>query len=129
MKTLLIDVDQLLVDVFYFILYSSKRKQQFANNWHSLFSSGPTTILKNCTTRWLSLLRCVNCFIDQFDGLKSYFLLCEEVETIKVKKIIDTLHNPLTRPLLDFLSYILPSIDKFNKIIQKSKENSTCQLF
>ena len=129
MKTLPIEVDQLFVDVFYYFLHSSKRKQQFADNWHSLFSSEPTIILKHCTTRWLSLLHCVNHFIDQFDGLKSYFLSCEEAETVKVKKIIDTLHNPLTRPILQLLSYILPSIDKFNKVLQKSKENTTCQLF
>ena len=61
--------------------------------------------------------------------MKSYFLSCEEAETVKVKKIIDTLHNPLTRPILQFLSYILPSRDKFNKVFQKSKENITCQLF
>ena len=80
-----IDMYQLFVDVFYIFLHSSKKTQQFAYNWHSLFSSEPTTILKHCTTRWLSLLRCVNRFIDQFDVLKSYFLSCEEAETVKVK--------------------------------------------
>ena len=86
LKTLPIDVDQLFVDVFYLFLHSSKRKQQFADNWHSLFSSEPTTILKHCTTCWLSLLCCVNRCIDQFDGFKSYFLSCEVAETVKVKK-------------------------------------------
>ena len=40
----------------------------------------------------------------QLDGLKSYFLSCDEAETVKVKKIIDTRHNPLTRLILQFLS-------------------------
>ena len=129
MKILLVDVDQLFVDIFYFFFHSSKRKQQFEDNWRSLFSSEPTAILKHCTTRWLSLLRCVGRFISQFDGLKSYFLSCDEAETVKVKKIIDTLQNPLTRPILQFLSYILPSMDRFNRVFQKSKENTTCQLY
>lgn len=129
MESLPVDIDQLFVDVFYFFFYSSKRKQQFADHWCSLFSSEPTTILKDCTTRWLSLLCCVGSFIIQFDGLKSYFLPCDEAETVKVKKIIDTLHNPLTRPILQFLSYILPSMDRFNRVFQKSKENTTCQLY
>ncbi len=129
MESLLVDIDQLFVDVFYFFFHSSKRKQQFADHWCSLFSSEPTTILKHCTTRWLSLLCCVGSFIIQFDGLKSYFLSCDEAETVKVKKTIDTLHNPLTRPILQFLSYILPSMDRFNRVFQKSKENTTCQLY
>ena len=29
-------------------------------------TSEPQTILKHCPTHWLSLLRCVNCFIAQY---------------------------------------------------------------
>ena len=104
MKTLPVDIDQLFVDIFYFFYHSSKRKQQFAENWRSLFSSEPSTILKHCTTRWLSLLRWVGRYIAQLDGLKTYFLLCDEAKTAKVKKIIDSLQNPLTKPILLFLS-------------------------
>lgn len=32
-------------------------------------TSEPETILKHCTTRWLSLLRCVDRYITQYDGL------------------------------------------------------------
>ena len=46
MKTLSVDIDQLFVDIFYFFYHSSKRKEQFAENWHSLFSSEPSTIQK-----------------------------------------------------------------------------------
>ena len=105
MKTLPVDIDQLFVDIFYFFFHSSKRKQQFANN--SFFTTEPQTILKHCTTRWLSLLRCVDRYISQFDGLRSYFLSCDESETSKVQSIIDRLENPLTKPILSFLSYIL----------------------
>ena len=73
MKTLPIDIDQLFIDVFYYFYHSNKRKQEFGDLWRSLFTSEPTTILKHCTTRWLSLLRCVNRYLAQLDGLKSYF--------------------------------------------------------
>ena len=39
MKILPVDVDQLFLDIFYFFFHSSKRKQQFEDNWRSLFSS------------------------------------------------------------------------------------------
>ena len=63
MKTLPVDIDQLFVDILYFFFHSSKRKQQFADNWRSFFTTEPQTILKHCTTRWLSLLRCVDRYI------------------------------------------------------------------
>ena len=128
-KSLPVDIDQLFIDVFYYFFHSSKRKQEFCDLWCSLFTSEPQTILKHCPTRWLSLLRCVGRFISQFDGLKSYFLSCSEAETRKVVSIIDRLENPLTKPLLLFLSYILPSMDRFNCMFQQSSENTTCQLY
>ena len=67
--------------------------------------------------------------ISQFEGLKSYFLSCDESEMEKVQNIISVLENPFTKPILLFLSHILSSMDKFNKLFQKFKENSTCQLY
>ena len=124
-----VDIDKLFIDVFYYFYHSSKRKQEFCDLWCSLFTSEPQTILKHCTTRWLSLLRCVGRYLTQFEGLKSYFLSCGEAETAKVQRIIQRLENPLTKPLLLFLSFILPSMDKFNKLFQKSTQNTTCQLY
>ena len=128
-QALPIDIDQLFIDVFYYFYHSSKRKQEFCDLWCSLFTSEPQTILKHCPTRWLSLLRCIGRFLTQFDGLNSYFLSCSEAETSKVVSIIERLQNPLTRPLLLFLSYVLPSMDRFNHLFQKSSENTTCQLY
>ncbi len=95
MKSFPVDIDQLFIDVFYHIKHSSKRKQEFNDIWYSLFTSEPEEILKHCTTRWLSLLRCVGRYISQYDGLKSYFLSCDD-QTDQVRSIISRLENPLT---------------------------------
>ncbi len=129
MKTLPVDIDQLFIDVFYYFFHSSKRKQEFFDLWRSLFTSEPTTILKHCTTRWLSLLRCVNRYLAQLDGLELYFLSCDDAETNKVQCILDKLQHPLTKPILCFLAFILPSMNRFNILFQKSSENTTCLLF
>ena len=129
MQALPVDIDQLFVDVFYYFYHSSKRKQEFCDLWCSFFTSEPQTILKHCPTRWLSLLRCVGRYLAQFDGLKSYFLSCGEAETSKVVNIIRWLENPLTKPILHFLSFILPLMDRFNRLFQKSTQNTTCQLY
>jgi hypothetical protein len=100
--------------------------------WCPLFTTEPEVILKHCPTRWLSLLKCViDRHLRQYDGLKSYFLSCEEAEMVKVCNIISRLENSLTKPLLlfDLLSFILPSVDRFNWLFQKSTENTTFQLY
>ncbi len=130
MEVLPIDIEQLFVKVFYYFYDSSKRKQEFCDLRCSLFTSEPQTVLKHCTTRRLSLLRCVGWYISQFDGLISYFRSCSEAETSKVVSILQRLENPLTKPLtkplLHFLSFILPSMGKFNCLFQKSTQ---CQLY
>ena len=73
MESLPVNIDQLFVDIFYHFLHSSKRRQEFINIWCSLFTTEPEEILKHCPTRWLSLLRCVNRYIQQYDGLKVIF--------------------------------------------------------
>ena len=113
-------VDQLFMDIFYYFHHSSKRKQQFVDLWCSLFSTEPEVILKHCPTRWLSLLKYVDRYIKQYDGLKSYFLSSDEAETVKVRSIVSRLENPLIKPLLHFLSFILPSVDRFNRRLQRT---------
>ena len=128
MTTLPIDIDQLFIDIFYFFYHSSKRKQEFVDLWCSLFTNEPEVILKHCPTRWLSLLRCVDRYINQLEGLKSYFRSSDE-ETSKIRSILNRLENPLLKPLLHFLSYIMTPMCKFNQVFQKSDENTTCELY
>ena len=128
LQELPIDIDQLFVDIFYYFHHSSKRNQEFSDNWHSMFTSEPGVILKHCPTRWLSLLRCVDRYLKQIDGLVSYFLSCNE-QTAKVISITERLQNPFTKPILHFLMYVLPCMDRFNRLFQKSSENTTCELY
>ena len=93
-----------------------------------MFTSEPGVVLKHCPTRWLSLLRCVDRYLKQMDGLVSYFLSCNE-QTNKVISITERLQNPFTKPILHFLEYVLPCIDHFNRLFQKSSENTTCELY
>ena len=112
MRTLPLDIDELLVDIFYYFHHSSKRKQEFVDLWCSLFTTEPEVILKHCTTRWL----------------RSFFRSSDE-NASKVTHILERLENPLLKPLLFFLQYILTPMDKFNRVFQKSTENTTCELY
>ena len=127
MKTLPVDIDQLFIDIFYYFYHCSKRSQQFSDLC-SLFTTKPDTILKHCPTHWLSLLRCVDCYLIQLDGLKSFFLSTDE-QTEKVQSVTSRLQNPLLKSILLFLSHILPAMDRYNRMFQKSNENTACQLY
>ena len=115
--------------MFLLLFHSSKTKEEFCDLWYSVFTSEPQTILNHCTTRLLSLLRCDGRYLTHFDSLKSFFLSCSEAETSKVVSILQRLENHLTKRLLLFLSYILPQLDKFNRLCQKFTQNTTCQLY
>ena len=85
LKALPVDIDQLFIDIFYHFHRSSKGSSSLLMfGALFFFSTEPRVILKHCPTRWLSLLRCVDQYIRQSDGVKSYFLSCDEAETIKV---------------------------------------------
>ena len=128
LEQLPLNVDQLFIDIFYHFYHSSKRHEQFAELWWSFFSSEPDVILKHCPTRWLSLLRCVDRYLKQLQGLISYFLSCND-QTSKVISIAERLQDPYTKPILLFLEYMLPCMDRFNRLFQKSTENTTCELY
>ena len=123
-----IDVDQLFVDIFYHFYHSSKRHENLAEIWRSFFTTEPEVVLKHCPTRWLSLLRWFDRYLKQLEGLISYFLSCSE-QSSKVISITKRLQNPLTKPILLFLEFVLPCMDRFNRLFQKSTENTTCELY
>ena len=53
---------------------------------------------------------------------------CDE-QSAKVISIMERLDNTLTKPILLFLAHVLPSMDKFNRLFQKSTANTTCELY
>ena len=91
-----------------------------------VFSSEPEVIIKHCPIRWLSLLHCVECYISQLEGMKSYFKSCNE-ENVKVRNI-------LARRSTFRASFMSSCIyHAFNESVQfsasKSDENTICEVY
>ena len=128
MKGLPIYIDHLFIDIFYHFYYSSKRTQEIEDNWRNMFTTEPDVILKHCPTHWLSLLRCIGRFLVQLDGLISYFNSCDE-NNARIRSILQCLNNPLLKPLLQFLQFILSPMNRFNRFSQKTTENTTAELY
>ena len=120
-KELPINVDDLLVDIFYFFRHSSKRIQDF-KEFQEFTETDEQRILKHCPTRWLSLEKVVTRTLSQLKALRSYFASHDEVEKPgKVRSIYKRLHDPLTELVLRFLKFILPQMNSFNTLFQSDQ--------
>lgn len=67
-----VNVDEVLIDVFYYLEKSSKRKDKL-KAFQSLHDVEAKKILKHVSTRWLSLGRSLKRFVEQWQPLLSFF--------------------------------------------------------
>ena len=92
-KQLPLPVDELLVDVHFHFSHSAKRKEEY-KEFLEFTDVEPLKLLKYVSTRWLSLERCVNRFLQQWPALVSYFESHADVEKPgRVKRCADYLRN------------------------------------
>ena len=75
LKKLPVSLDDLLVDIFYHFKHSSKRCHEFNEIQLEFSNIKPLKVLKHCTTRWLSLKRCLKRLIQQWPTVMSYLVL------------------------------------------------------
>ena len=68
-----LQVEELLVDLFFWFDKSTKRKASLVE-YCTFCDTEYRQIIKHVNTRWLSLERAVQRVLQQFDPLKSYFL-------------------------------------------------------
>ena len=71
-KILPANVEELLIDIYYFLDKSAKRKQTL-RKFQTLYSSSVHKILKHVSTRWLSLGACIERLLEQWTALTHYF--------------------------------------------------------
>ena len=72
MKVLPVDVDDFLVDLFYFFDKSAKRKEELSE-FQEFTDTQQSKILKHVKTRWLSLEKVIKRVLHQWCALHSYF--------------------------------------------------------
>ena len=73
LKRLPVSIDTILIDISYHFKYSAKICAEYTEIEAEFDDIKPLKILKHCTTRWLSLERCVKRLIDKWQALYSYF--------------------------------------------------------
>ena len=120
-KAIPIDVEQLLIETFYFFEASSKRREEF-QEFQIFVGVDLQEILKHVSTRWLSLAKCIKRMLSQWPALKAYFNSnAEKDRPGRVKRICGLLNSPMYHACYMFLSYVMPMLDEFNVAFQSDE--------
>jgi len=104
--------------VYFHFNHSAKHKEEY-REFLEFCDVAPLKILKPASTRWLSLEKCVNLFLQQWPALISYFESHEDRERPgRVKRYADYLASVEKKAYFMFLSFILEPLNAFNTIFQ-----------
>ena len=107
----------MVIDLFYWFDKSPKRKASLAD-FYSFCDVEYRKIVKNVNTRWLSLERAVGCMLQQYIGLKSYFLSNNENKS-RFHKLCSLFKDPMTDIYLLFYQSVLQQFINFNVFLQR----------
>ena len=123
LKNLPISVDDLLIEIYYNFKYSAKRVQEYSDILTEFSEIEPLRIIKHCTTRWLSLERCLKRLLDQWPALYAYFdreadSISRSTGNSRVQRILNQLHNPMVKLICHFVAFAMKPLNKFSTAFQ-----------
>ena len=111
-------VEDLLIDTYYYLEKSSKRKEEL-NEFQEFTDTPIEIILKHVSTRWLSMERCVKRMLNQWLALRAYFTSHKDCEKPgKVKRCKEGYNDEGMLLAYYFLSYALTRLNRFNVLFQ-----------
>ncbi|XP_034536243.1 uncharacterized protein LOC117810492 [Notolabrus celidotus] len=113
-----VPVEDILVGIYTHFDKSAKRCEIY-KDFVDFTDSDHLKLLRYCSTRWLSLLTCIQRVLNQWDALKAYFTSHEEVEkSAKVRNLANHLCDPIVKTYFKFLSAALKPLSEFNIAFQ-----------
>lgn len=114
-------IETLLHNIYTYFSRSPKR-QAVLREFQTFMKESQVKILQPSQTRWLSLHKCVDRILDQWDVLKQLFTLAQFEDKNPVAKLIyQEMQNPYNKAYMCFLQFILPLINSFNAFFQSDK--------
>lgn len=111
------DVEDLCVDIFYWFDKSTQRKGLLADHYE-FCNLEYRTVMKQVSTRSLSLEMAINRNLQQNPGLKSYFL-SDHASQARFKRFEKPFKNQMTELYLMFYSNVLPTFTHLNQFLQR----------
>lgn len=111
------DIEDFLVDIYYWFDYSTKRKTTLAE-FCEFCDQDYRKIIKHVSTRWLSLEKVVTRILKQYISLKSYFMSGNEASS-RFKRLQNAFNAPITEVYLLFFQSALQIFMQLNLFLQK----------
>ena len=120
LKKLPFSIDNLLIDIFYHFKHSSKKWESFFVIVSEFEDIPLLRVLKHCTTRWLSLLHCLDRLLEQWPALHMYFDRQAECEprNDRVQCVANFLRSTEMKLICIFVTSALRPLNKFNTLFQ-----------
>ena len=115
-KTMKLNIEDFLVDLYYLFDKSSKRKGKLLE-YFEFCNQDYLAVLKHLSVRWLSLERCIERANGKFESLKSYFL-SESCSDDRFIRLYQKFINPLLKPALIFQQSSIKLFIHFNLLLQ-----------
>ena len=112
------DLEDLMVDVFYWFNYSTKRKAVLAE-YAEFCDQEYKKILKYVSTRWLSLEQAITRVLKQYVSLRSYFLSEDDEGQLRFQRLKRAFSNPMTEVYLLFYQSALQIFINLNLFLQR----------
>nr|XP_034963326.1 uncharacterized protein LOC118081165 isoform X1 [Zootoca vivipara] len=129
-----VPVEDILVRIYTHFDKSAKRCE-ISKDFVDFTDSDHLELLRDCSTRWLSLLTCIQRVLNQWDALKAYFDSLEEVEKCaKLRDLAGHLGDPVMKIYFFFLAAALKPFSEFNIAFQSEEvqihrlEEEMCRL-
>ncbi|XP_034965228.1 uncharacterized protein LOC118082233 isoform X2 [Zootoca vivipara] len=129
-----VPVEDILVRIYTHFGKSAKRCEIY-KEFVDFTDSDHLNLLRYCSTRWLSLLTCIQRVLNQWDALKAYFNSLEEVEkSAKLRDLASHLGDPVVKIYFLFLAAALKPLSEFNIAFQSEEvqihrlEEEMCRL-
>lgn len=110
------EVEDMMVDLYYWFDYSTKRKNKLAE-YADFCDQEYRQIVKHVSTRWLSLEKPVTRTLTQYASLRSHFL-SEQESSARFKRLKDAFSDPLTEVYLLFFQASLQIFLQLNLFLQ-----------
>ncbi|XP_053692536.1 uncharacterized protein LOC128740986 [Sabethes cyaneus] len=111
-------VEQLMRDIYNYIAGSPKRCTEFVRI-QQILELNPKKVLHPSATRWLSLENVVARNLELYSELVLFFTFQANHDKNQTAcRILSHLVDPMTKPILLFLNYILPVVNKVNRLFQ-----------
>ena len=108
------DVEDMLVDLYYWYDKSTKRKNELCE-FCDFCNIEYRQVVKHVSTRWLSLEYAVDRTLQQYSGLKSYFMSTAETQA-RFQRLTQHFYSDV---YLMFYQAITPAFTTLNRFLQR----------